>query len=153
MDYHFTLVSNEKAGLKPSIAFSVSTAIWREPSSVIVPMKSKGTIAVDFDRTLAFRVDGMETLGKPIGRTLRRVKQYLKDGHDVEIFTARATSHKEISRVQDWLEKHGLPRLPVTNIKKPYFTRIEDDLAVGVKPNHGELVTAPQARRRIRLSR
>lgn len=96
-------------------------------------------IGCDFDGTLAFHKPGMEVLGKPIPRMLRRIKKHLADGHAVEIFTARAKDHKEISRIQDWTEKHLGRRLPVTNVKKHYFTKMYDDRAEGVEANTGRL--------------
>jgi hypothetical protein len=40
--------------------------------------------------------------------------------------------------IQDWLEKHDLPRLEVTNIKGTDIIELWDDRARSVKPNSGE---------------
>ena len=97
--------------------------------------------AVDLDKTLAFHKDwGTDFIGKPIPKMMRLVKSMLAQGKDVVIFTARANNAKEIGKVQDWLEEHGLPRLRVTNIKLPEFERIWDDRAVAVVPNKGIII-------------
>lgn len=115
---------------------------------------SKGAIACDFDKTLAFHVDGQEKLGNPIPKMLRRIKRHLEDGEDVEIFSARASNAKAIGEIQDWTEKHLGVRLPAGNVKKGYFTKFYDDKAEGVVPNTGRLRTERNpTRRRLHLSR
>jgi len=114
----------------------------------------KQCIGCDFDGTLAFHKPGMDVIGKPIPRMVRRIKAHLAAGDDVEIFTARATNHKAISEIQDWTEKHLGHRLPVTNLKKPYFTKMYDDRAEGIQPNTGRLRgERTTVRRRLHLSR
>lgn len=102
---------------------------------------TSGKIAVDFDRTLATHHDGQEELGKPIPAMLARVKRWVAEGQNVVIFTARAKTEEEKSRIQDWLEQQGLPRLVVTNVKDPAFIRMYDDKAVAVSPNKGTILT------------
>lgn len=115
---------------------------------------SKGWIGVDLDKTLAFYADWGKPIGKPIPKMMRRVKQWLKDGRDVRIVTARADKHSEISKIQDWCEKHGLPRLPVTNRKDHDMEVLYDDRARQVTPNKGEIVgERSSSRRRLRFSR
>ncbi len=115
---------------------------------------SKGAIACDFDKTIAFHVDGQEVLGKPIPRMLRRIKAHLAGGENVEIFSARASNAKAIADIQDWTEEHLGKRLPAGNVKKPYFYKFYDDKAEGVEPNTGRLRgERTVTRRRLKLSR
>lgn len=112
-------------------------------------MSDGPVIAVDFDKTLAAHKDGQEELGKPVPTMLSRVKRWLDEGQDVWIFTARANSHDQISKIQDWCEENGLPRLPVTNVKSPRFIRMYDDKGIAVAPNKGTLLTERRSSHRI----
>lgn len=96
-------------------------------------------IGVDLDKTLAFHEPGTgaSAIGHPVPSMIRRVRDWLKAGKRVKIFTARAHDPKQIPVVQDWLVKHGLPKLEVTNIKDPLMSAIYDDKAVGIHPNTG----------------
>jgi hypothetical protein len=116
-------------------------------------MSDGGQIAVDFDKTLSRHKDGQEELGPPIQPMLARVKRWVAEGQDVVIFTARATNAQQIGAIQDWLEEHGLPRLRVTNVKSPRFTRFYDDRAVAVAPNKGTLLTERRSSHRLKYSR
>jgi Region found in RelA / SpoT proteins len=76
-------------------------------------------VAVDFDGTLAKETGG-EKLGEPLTERVNSIKKMLADGRSVVIFTRRVENDatgKEAKRIQDWLEKQGLPRLPVTAVK------------------------------------
>jgi hypothetical protein len=107
-------------------------------------MKKHKQIAIDFDKTLHF-YEGRQhfwDLQKPIPKMLERVKTWLKEGHKVSIFTARvahdeSTNSKQTKLVQDWLELHDLPRLPVTATKFSYFDEFWDDKAISVNKNEG----------------
>ena len=102
-------------------------------------------IGVDLDGTLAHK--GEHYTGE-IGHILPRMKQrildYLSDGMEVKIFTARVaqectktgrTIPEIISLIQDWLESNELPRLDVTCIKNRECIRIYDDKATQVVPD------------------
>jgi hypothetical protein len=110
------------------------------------------SIAVDLDGTLAHydHWRGAHHIGAPIPLMVARVKEWLAQGKEVVIFTARITPHPDFpsevnragagtDRIQDWLEAQGLPRLPVTNIKSPRFDEFWDDRAVSVQPNTGRI--------------
>ncbi len=97
----------------------------------------KRNIFVDFDRTLHTffgRAQKLEDFGPPIAPMLLRVSNWLKEGHNVVIFTARENQKKEI---QDWLVAHGLPALEVTNIKTSRMDELWDDKAIGLYENTG----------------
>jgi hypothetical protein len=108
---------------------------------IILQKADKGCIYVDFDATLAYHTtDGVEKIGEPIPKMMSRVKRRLKQGYRIKIFTARATNSRMKKDVQDWLEKHGLPRFEVTNIKGHDAMEFWDDRARQVKPNTGEFI-------------
>lgn len=116
-----------------------------------------GWIAVDLDGTLAYyeKWISADHIGAPIPAMVERVKQWLSEGKEVRIFTARVdiglpTSHapeatrqqlREFERVrdmiQDWCELHIGTRLPVTNVKDYAMWEMWDDRAVRVMKNEG----------------
>ena len=107
---------------------------------------SGGWIGVDLDGTLAHydRWRGIEHVGAPIPVMLDRVKAWLAKGVTVKIFTARVC-HADlrddvIAHIHAWCERHGLPRLEVTNIKDFGMVELWDDRAVQVKVNTGARV-------------
>lgn len=97
------------------------------------------SIAVDFDGTLATydKWRGMNYTGEPIEPMVRRVKQWLSRGKKVVIFTTRARSSVGVKAIEEWLEKNGLPKLRITNIKEHTMEEFWDDKAVKVEPNTG----------------
>ena len=108
-------------------------------------MTVSGWIGVDFDGTLAEYhgwVPGGR-FGDPVPAMLGRVKAWLADGVTVKIVTARAADPDEARRVQDWCERHGLPRLPVTDRKDFSMIELWDDRAVTVEFNTGRDLRMP----------
>lgn len=101
-----------------------------------------GWIGVDLDGTLAKYGGwvGPDHIGEPIEPMLARVKAWLIEGKDVRIFTARAGFPDQIPPIVAWMEKHGLGKLPITNVKD--FTMIElwDDRCVHVEMNTGRVI-------------
>lgn len=99
------------------------------------------SIAVDLDGTLAYYDGwkGVGVIGTPIPRMLERVKQWIKDGEEVVIFTARVSFHGDeaVKHIEDWCLEHVGQKLKVTNIKLGEFTHIYDDRAYHVVPNTG----------------
>jgi len=62
-------------------------------------------------------------------------------GYRVKIVTARAEQPDlAIPPILDWLEKHGLPQLEVTNAKDMDMIELWDDRCVQVIPNTGNPV-------------
>jgi hypothetical protein len=98
-------------------------------------------IGVDFDKTLATHETewGIDRIGEPIPTMIHRVKKWLSEGKTVKIFTARASYPEQTPIIQDWLEKQGLPRLEVTNIKDGGMRELWDDRAVRVVRNTGAI--------------
>ena len=98
-----------------------------------------GWIGVDFDRTLA-KYDkwaGGTDLGEPVPAMLARVLGWIAEGKTVKIFTARACFPELIPPVKEWLIKHGLGDLEITNVKDFGMIELWDDRAIGVIPNTG----------------
>ena len=108
-------------------------------------------IGVDLDGTLAVEDEwrGIEHIGEPIPRMVERVKALIAEGHDVRIFTARASrlqSDEErtlaIRCVEAWCETHLGKRLPVTNEKDHRLKFFYDDRAITVEFNTGNILSA-----------
>jgi hypothetical protein len=109
----------------------------------------EGWIGVDLDGTLAHydRWRGIYHIGAPIAPMVERVKQWLRDGTDVRIFTARVSeapdnrsmaSIDSIKRaIQQWCFEHIGVRLEVTNVKDFKMIALWDDRAVQVIENTG----------------
>jgi hypothetical protein len=113
---------------------------------------------VDLDGTLAHYEGWVseEHIGEPIPAMAARVKQWLADGKEIRIFTARVdggqaalllgdangAKFENVERIrgliQDWSEKHFGVRLAVTNTKDYGMIELWDDRAVRVKINTGE---------------
>lgn len=103
----------------------------------------RGWIGVDLDGTLAHYDEwrGHEHIGEPVPAMLERVKKWLDEGWEVRIFTARCSGgdYDELCIV-NWLKKHGLPHLRITNEKDYDMVEFWDDRAVQVRINTGEPV-------------
>lgn len=97
---------------------------------------------IDLDGTLAHYTGwkGPDDIGEPVPLMMARVKRMLADGMTLKIFTARACIPEQVQPVKDWLKKHGLPDLEVTNVKDFGMVELFDDRAVQVIPNTGLLV-------------
>lgn len=110
-------------------------------------------IGVDLDGTLA-EYHGWEQwdkIGAVIPRMRDRIVQWLAEGKQVKIFTARVAYEEDtcyVSRctfrradmvriIQDWLEANALPRLAVTHEKDFQMAELWDDRCVQVVPNTG----------------
>lgn len=110
-------------------------------------------IGVDLDGTLAHYEKwlGWITIGPAIPRMLARVKEWLVEGKEVRIFTARVAPEEDVcwitgqrftrqeivEAVHLWCEANGLPRLPVTHEKDAQMIELWDDRCVQVVPNTG----------------
>lgn len=123
-------------------------------------MANNGWIGVDLDGTLAFydHWRGPEHIGDPIPEMLDRVKNWLSEGRDVRIFTARVDggtvalsmgnadgeSCRNIdvvrSHIERWCERYVGQVLPVTNQKDYGMIELWDDRCVQVIPNTGRTI-------------
>ena len=106
----------------------------------------KGWIAVDFDGTLVARSSQAEGIGEPIMPMLERVWQWLEEGRDVRLFTARAYpppgSEHKLKPLRAWMREWLGKELPITCTKDPEMCALFDDVAVSVGQDTGELAIA-----------
>lgn len=106
-----------------------------------------GWIGVDLDGTLA-RYDGWKGIGHigdPIPVMAARVRRWHEEGRAVKIFTARVSGggwdrEEVVAHIQAWLERHGLPAMPVTNVKDFGMVELWDDRCVQVEVNTGRRI-------------
>lgn len=110
-------------------------------------MSNKGTILVDLDHTLAHYKSGYGPkfiIGDPVPLMVERVRDWLRSGYEVRIFTARWCFVEERPRfekvVHEWLAELGLPPLRVTNEKDYTVVEIYDDRAVRVEKDTGRRI-------------
>lgn len=109
-------------------------------------------IGVDLDGTLARDLGraGENKIGSPIEPMLMRVKKWIAEGQTVKIFTARASSPRQVLMIKKWLASHQLPDLEVTNVKDLRMIELWDDRCVQVATNSGEPISQKTTSRRSR---
>lgn len=105
-----------------------------------------GWIGVDLDGTLAW-YDGWKgpsNIGEPIPVMVNRVKQWIAQGREVRILTARVCAAQKpedreaaTAAVNAWCEKHLGLRLPLTSEKDWGMVELWDDRCVQLIPNTG----------------
>ncbi len=97
-------------------------------------------IGVDLDGTLARDLGSArgDEIGSPIEPMLARVQKWIAEGRTVKIFTARASSPRQVAAIKEWLASCGLPDLEVTNVKDQRMIELWDDRCVQVTTNLGE---------------
>lgn len=106
-------------------------------------------VAYDLDGTLARSGPGgpKAPIGKPVPAEIERLKKDLADGKDVRIFTARVANDpdgKATRAIQAWSQKYIGEALPITDVKEPGMTKLEDDKAVHVGKNTGKVDAAEE---------
>ena len=106
----------------------------------------EGWIGFDLDGTLA-RYDGWRGaahIGEPIEPMVDRAKEYLANGFNVAIVTARMSVAEQRVQageaIKAWCLKHIGQELPVTCCKDYGMIRCYDDRAIQVISNEGVLV-------------
>ena len=111
-----------------------------------VRYKASPWIGVDLDGTLAHDLGkkrdskGLGEIGSPIKPMVDRLRKWIAEGKTVKIFTARASSPRQVVMVKKWLADQGLPELEVTNVKDLRMIELWDDRCVQVMTNLGEPV-------------
>jgi hypothetical protein len=100
-------------------------------------------IGVDLDGTLARDLGSKrgDEIGSPIEPMLARVQKWIAEGRTVKIFTARASSPRQVAAIKEWLASCGLPELEVTNVKDHRMIELWDDRCVQVTTNLGEPIS------------
>jgi hypothetical protein len=111
--------------------------------------KRNGWIGVDLDGTLAHYDHvwrGVEHIGAPIPKMVARVQQWIAEGQDVRIFTARVGDRSVEERaaaemaIKQWCLKHIGWALPITATKDLRMYQLWDDRCVQVQENTGNRV-------------
>ena len=112
---------------------------------------TKGWIGVDLDGTLVeyTTFKGPDHLGEPLLPMVEKIKQWLKDGIEVRIFTARVSEQpsnphdlgNNIAKcrvaIHEFCLKHFGKELPITCCKDYACIAIYDDRAIQMIPNTG----------------
>lgn len=130
----------------------------------------KGWIGVDLDGTLAhWNPEIFPEIGAPIPRMVERVREWLAEGRDVRIFTARAdvTIHNPEAypegmradvfqadqrlRIRAWCVEHLGRPLQITAIKDFQMIELWDDRAVQMVSNTGITITEYRAGYQTRM--
>ena len=112
-------------------------------------MTTRGWIGVDLDGTLAEYNgwQGIEHIGTPVPRMLARVKEWIREGKDVRILTARVAHDSTSKRIletqfamihiMDWIARQVGTDLPITCVKDFGMVELWDDRAIQVIANTG----------------
>ena len=107
---------------------------------------AKPNILVDLDRTLAFHGNDFDVdhVGEPIQPMIDRIKNLIKHGFEVRIFTARwcdVPNRPRMKQIIDaWTTKQFGQALKITNEKDYGTIAIYDDRAIQVQPNTGAIL-------------
>lgn len=109
---------------------------------------SNGWIAFDFDGTLAtYGSKQWPLLGDPIAAMVALAKNYLADGREVKILTARVSSQyfdekkEQEALIKAWCKLHIGQELEVTCRKDYSMEILYDDRAITVEKNTGRILT------------
>ena len=116
-------------------------------------MSNDSWIGVDLDGVLAVHDVwlGLEHIGPPVPAMVAAVRDWLRSGWDVRVFTARANpagqTPEQYARtraaIAAWCAEHVGRVLPITNEKDMYLLEIYDDRAVQVEKNTGRFLALP----------
>lgn len=104
-----------------------------------------GWIGVDLDGTLAeyHGYQGPAHIGAPIAPIVGKVKEWLAEGREVRIFTARVYDDPEgvaEAAIRAWCKEHVGQELAVTCTKDFHMIWLVDDRAIAVETNTGRLL-------------
>lgn len=116
-----------------------------------------GWIGVDLDGTLAVydKFVDIRTIGAPIAPMVALVRQFIKDGKEVRIMTARVSLEPVVTdlhtgekvymsdvhkAIEQWCALNIGYKLPVTCVKDFHMEELYDDRAIQVEKNTGRLV-------------
>ncbi len=112
----------------------------------------QGWIGVDLDGTLAYYTHyiGPTHIGPPVPAMAKRLQEWIKEGKDVRIFTARVAStapYAEKSRqaIAQWLLDNFGMILPITAEKDYSMIELWDDRCVPVTTNEGTPLIIPRS--------
>lgn len=88
---------------------------------------SKLTLLIDFDATLAEYREwrGPEVVGAPLDKA-RHAMYILAKDYKLIIFSTRAADPLGRMAIEEWLVRHGMPHMKVTDKKEPAHLTIDD---------------------------
>jgi len=122
--------------------------VWLASGMTKIPFGGKvptfGWYGVDLEGTLAKHITDMTTIGAPIPRMVKRIKNRMANGDQFRIVTARVAHDKDGSltwKIRDWLKRIGLD-IPVVATKDKNMIQLWDDKARQVKYNTGKFKKA-----------
>lgn len=114
-------------------------------------------IGVDLDGTFAYYDEWMKwnVIGKPIPLMVKRVKEFLRMGLTVKVFTARVAYGRDVCKISreeftremmqqiigEWTMQTVNKALESTAIKTNFCREIWDDRAIQVVPNTGRTLS------------
>jgi hypothetical protein len=104
--------------------------------------EGRGCVLVDLDGTLIeYHGQAPDEFGPIVPLMLERIEEWLKDGYEVRIFTARASVPEHKRLVEEWVQTVLGLDLAITCCKDYTCVEIWDDRAVQVRHNTGKSVT------------
>lgn len=110
----------------------------------------KKTVLVDYDGTMCIQSKGHQPADvlAPIGPVVRLVQKLLQAGHEVIVFTARASikdlniRDQALGAVRKFCRENYGEELAITCCKNEHFDFLIDDKAVAVSHNEGKMLDA-----------
>lgn len=144
----------------PLFVQQLTAELAAEQQPVPSPIVGGEWIGVDLDKTLAeYRGEKQAlSIGPPVPKMLALVKDWIAQGEDVRIFTARVDGglvalasgepagerYRDIpairAAIEAWCLEHVGKVLPITNVKDYGMKALYDDKAIQVEPNTGRLI-------------
>jgi hypothetical protein len=122
---------------------------YAKPNVTKQEYDAKAFKGVDFDGVLATKTHDFTpgSVGEPIWPMINRVKQWLTDGENVKIFTARCSIEDQnekdasLEAIRNFCRQHIGQELDITCTKSIFMTEYWDDRAVHVEPNTGRILS------------
>jgi hypothetical protein len=113
-----------------------------DPMNETIPSEKKQVYLVDLDGTLAYyeRWGEKGEIGEPIPLMKKRVIEWINEGIEIRIFTARAFDINQVKSIKKWLMLNGFPPLEITNVKGIDVDYLFDNIAREVINNTGIIV-------------
>jgi hypothetical protein len=103
-------------------------------------------IGLDYDKTIAYQDEEHNSITDQdvIPILKEKVLKWIQAGHNVYLFTAKATDATMIKKLRKWLDSNGLEGIKqITNEKIPGTCYYVDDSSVKVEPNKGIIYEDP----------
>lgn len=106
--------------------------------------EERSWLGVDLDGTLADYSGWSDEIGEPIPKMIQRVKNWIDEGKEVRILTARGSQepgkYEQLVKVYEWVKEHIGTPLEVTHKKDPLMKKLYDDRVQRVEANTGAFI-------------